>query len=424
MKNLHMKTKLSIAFSLLLAFGSCSVDDSVKSSNFNEEKIYATEQFQEIKDELDLLLQEESEQLRQIESAQSAAGTDLTEDESFVFFVIGDTELNMRGNTYAQLLNWIEHINNIETYNLEFTSGDFEENESRQITKPELLFLAGDINKDRAFGFDLPGGENFTTKQQTNQLFNKIDSDILFFPGNGNHDWDPYQYGDGSYGNNLAGLLSNLGTVQFVRSRYQKAINSSELDHSASFNYDKNVSGVASLTSAAFNYSLVYKGLRFTQLNNFLHTPAAMVTLESLLNTGPAAYFENRTDLWFQNLCNQSATENTPHVVVQHYPINTGDGWWTNYLGASPNNLRKEFLDIFEDAYQPVMFSGHNHSMLTTNVLPYQITDYTAGYFAQGYVTAVKASASKGVYAVAFINLNTLEVLEPTDFLLNYGIPQ
>jgi hypothetical protein len=114
-----MKTKLSIAFSLLLAFGSCSVDDSVKSSNFNEEKIYATEQFQEIKDELDLLLQEESEQLRQIESAQSAAGTDLTEDESFVFFVIGDTELNMRGNTYAQLLNWIEHINNIETYNLD-----------------------------------------------------------------------------------------------------------------------------------------------------------------------------------------------------------------------------------------------------------------------------------------------------------------
>jgi len=328
----------------------------------------------------------------------------------------------MRDNTYPQLENWIDHINTVEDFNIEFVSGDFDEGESKKITKPELVFLAGDINKDRAFGFDFPGGINFETKQLTNQLVKELDDDILFFPGNGNHDWDPYLWGDGGHGHNLGGLFSNNGTAQFVRNHYHRAINSTDLDQNATFNYDKNSTWFPAISSAEFNYSLIYKGLRFTQLNQFLQTPVAMVSFESLIGTGPAVYHPNRTSNWFKNICESSGEDSIPHIVVQHFPVFTGDNWWNDNLGTTSNDLRKEFLDLFSEAYQPSMFTGHLHFNRTTNVMPYEIKDYTAGYFADGHVIAVKASASKGVYAIGYVNFNSMVVRDPADYSTTYTV--
>lgn len=381
------------------------------------------EAFRESAGILHFLTEEEERGIRNINAIQQALPTSRNE-ESFVFFIIGDSELNMRGNTYPQLEALVQKINDIEPLELEFTSGDFEEGESRAITKPELVLLAGDINKDRTFGFSLPGDLNTITKQETNQLFNQFDDDILFFAGNGNHDWDPYRFGDNSYGHNLGGLLSNLGTAQFVRSRYSRGLSSTTFITDASFNYDRNTTFFPLTSSSEFNYSLVYKGVRFTQLNQFLHQPVAMVSLESLANTGPAWYFPNRSSQWFRSICDVSAASHQPHVVVQHFPINTGDGWWNDDLGGTPDQLRKRYMDIFEEAYLPVMFSGHNHTYRKNTVEPYGIEDHTAGYFANGYVIAVKASASKGVYAITHVNLNTLETRDPSTISSTYTIPQ
>ena len=331
-------------------------------------------------------------------------------DESFVFFVIGDTELNMRGNTLTQLEELIEAVNNVEDLSISFIGGDFEEEESQLITKPELLFLAGDINKDRGFGFFSE------TTGPTNQLFDQLDDDILFFPGNGNHDWDPYRFGDNSYGHNLGGLISNLGTASFVRRNYQSSLNRACCISDHSFNYDRNTTFFPLTTSAEFNYSFEYKGVQFTNLNTFLQRPIAMVSFESLVDKGPAWYFENKTKPWLQKICDDSRLDQRPHVLVQHYPVNSfsPDQWWNDYMGGELNTLRKEFLDIFSSAYDPVMFSGHNHYFSTTRILPHDILDHTAGYFAQqNSVIAVKASASKGVYAVAYIDIINGTVLDP-----------
>ncbi len=387
------------------------------------ELIENSEEYNAIKSELDSYNEKEAIVLSELESNQTPISA-LRDDEPFVFFVIGDSELGMRGHTYPQLLAFIEGINDIESHNFEFVGGDFDENESRLITKPELLFLAGDIVKDRAFGFSWIGDENYVAKQEINKLYNQLDNDILFFPGNGNHDWDPYQWGGGSYGHSITGLWSNLGTAQFVRARYNMALNNTDEESGSSYNYDRNVAWWPGIASAEFNYSFAYKGLRFTQLNQFLQQPVAMVSSQSFLGNGPAKYLRNRSSQWFQGLCDESSETSSPHVVIQHFPVNTGDSWWDDDLGGTPDQLRKDFLDILEDSYDATMFTGHNHSRRKSTIQPYGIIDYTAGYFAQGYVIAVKASASKGVYAVTHINLSTLSTSNGDIFSTTYNVPQ
>ncbi len=426
-----MKKTINVLMSVVIgcAFYACS-NDTAKEMEVKDadqaslrEIIENSEAYNEIKDQLDFYNENEEVELAELR-ANETPSDNLRDDEPFVFFIMGDSELGMRGNTYSQLLEFIEGINDIESHNLEFINGDFEEGESHQITKPELLLLAGDICGDRTFGFAWPGTENAITKQETNRLFNQLDEDILFFPGNGNHDWDPYQWGSGAYGHGITGLWSNLGTAAFVRSRYTRAINATEEESGASFNYDRNMAWWPAIASSEFNYSFKYKGLRFTQLNQFLQQPVAVLTAESLFGEGPADYLKNKTAAWFQGLCDESATSSNQHVVVQHFPINTGDSWWNDDMGGTPDGLRKEFMDIFEDSHDPIMFTGHNHSRRRTTVQPYDIKDYTSGYFAQGYVIAVKASASKGVYAITHVNLNSMSTSNGEIFGNTYNIPQ
>jgi hypothetical protein len=423
-----MRLGFTVTLLLLLLAASCTRDDltttQVSESELDDytSAVFGSADFLRHADALQEM--EDREAMELAELAGHGQNTIAPSGEPFIFFVIGDSELLMRGNTYPQLENWIDHINDIESFGLEFTSGDFEEGESRAITKPAIVLLAGDICKDRAFGFSLPGDENYIARRETYRLFNQLDEDILFLAGNGNHDWDPYQWGDGDYGHNFGGLLSNLGTAQFVRSSYFKSLNNTDEIQGNSFNYDRNVSWFRPTTSAEFNYSVVYRGVRFTQLNQFLFQPAAMVSFESIFGTGPAWYFETRAGQWFQGLCDASAENSIPHVVVQHFPVNTGDNWWNDDLGGGPDALRKRFMDIFEDSHQPVMFSGHNHSRRKTMVEPYGIIDYTSGYFAEGHITAVKASAAKGVYAVSFIRLSDLATADPSTATSTYTIPQ
>jgi hypothetical protein len=423
-----MKRGIYLLMAVLLV-ASCAKDNETGQFKADQELndytalLETSEEFQELNSTLVEMAAEEAialEALARLQEQSNAVPT----DEPFVFFVIGDTELNMRGNTYPQLEAFFHKINDIESLDLEFTSGDFEAGESMTITKPELVLLAGDICKDRAFGFSLPGDENNVTNRDIRLLFNEMDQDILFFPGNGNHDWDPYQWGDDGYGHNLGGLLSNVGTANFVRSEYTQSLNRTDLVSGTSFNYDKNSTWFPLTSSAEFNYSLTYKGVRFTQLNQFLHVPVAMVSFESLFGTGPAWYYPNRSSNWFQELCDESAEQDVPHVVVQHFPINTGDGWWNDNLGGTPDQLRKSFMDIFEDSHQPMMFSGHNHSYRKTTVQPYEVEDHTAGYFASGYVIAVKASATKGIYAITHVDLENLVTRDPSTLATTFTIPQ
>lgn len=411
---------------LFLSISSCNTADEASPSSNDVsaeyiEQLNESDAYKAIEVSLQALNDQEAIELEAIRALQSQQRSS-TSEESFIFFVIGDSELNMRENTYPQLENWIQRINSIDDHGLEFPAGDFEDGESRQITKPQLVFLAGDINKDRAFGFSLPGDLNNITKQETNRLFNQLDDDILFLAGNGNHDWDPYIFGDGAYGNNLGGLFSNLGTAQFVRSRFYRALNSSDEISEASFNYDRNAGWFQPTTSAEFNYSLVYRGVRFTQLNQFLYEPAAMVSLESLFGAGPAWYFETDANDWFGELCMGSADEDVPHFVVQHFPIRTGNSWWNDDLGTSADELRKRFMDVFANSHEPRMFSGHNHVNATTQILPYEVKDHTCGYFADGYVTAVKASASRGAYAIAYVDLNNMSATNADVASFNFQI--
>lgn len=423
-----MKRLLAVTGSLLFLLASCSDADlstSAMSAGELEDyksSVFNSEEYSEYAEGLQWLEAAEEEELAALRAMEGMSDQSVN-DEPFVFFVIGDSELNMRGNTYDQLENWIQHINDVESFGLEFPGGDFEEGESRQITKPALVFLAGDINKDRTFGISLPGDLNNVTNQDTRRLFNQLDDDILFFAGNGNHDWDPYQWNETTYGHNFGGLFSNLGTAQFVRSTYLQGLNATDEISENSFNYDRNVSWFQPTTSAEFNYSFEFRGIRFTQLNQFLFQPAAMVSFESIFSTGPAWYFPTRSAQWFQGLCDASALEMMPHVVVQHFPINTGDGWWNDDLGGTPDGLRKQYMDIFEDSYEPVMFSGHNHFNRTTKVEPYGIFDHTCGYFANGYLTAVKASATRGIYAIAYVNLSDLTTTDGQLFNNYYNLP-
>ncbi len=414
----------------LIFVASCTQDEDVAQSSINDKEkkefldlLYSNDEFNEVLAQLEKQMTDEEKTMASIDELNQTANNArmATSDEPFVFFVIGDSELSMRGNTYEQLENWINKINDVESLDLEFVSGNFEVDESKKITKPEMVFLAGDINKDRSFG---PGTENWEINRNTRQLFDLLDSDILFFPGHGNHDWDPYEWDPGVYGHNLGGLVSNLGTVDFIRNRYHQSVKKTNQVGNRSITFPRNTTWLPLVTSADFHYSFSYKGLQFSVLNNFIHQPIAMVNFESLFATGPATYFPTKALPWFQKICDASSAAERQHVVVQHYPINTSDRWWNDYLGGTPDGLRKSFLDIFEDSHEPVMFSGHQHFRVTTNVMPYGIKDYTSGYFATGHITAVKASASKGIYAVAYVRLDNSTVSDPSNFNRTYTVDQ
>jgi len=423
-------TQFSMLTMFCLVIFSCSKNEvTVAEPSLEEQEeirqlFESNEDFNNALEELLTIGAEEESNLMAIRNEQSAAALP-PEDEPFVFFVIGDSELNMRGNTYDQLSDLIDKINNIEDYNIDFIGDDFEEGESKKITKPELVFLAGDICKDRTFSFSLPGDLNHETARDINRLFNELDDDIVFFPGNGNHDWDPYQWGGGGYGHAISGLISNLGTATFVRNRYFMALQNTQEESGASYNFDRYTTWWPLITSAEFNYSVKYRGLRFTQLNQFLYQPVAMLSAGgAFTGDAPANYYQTKAPNWFQGLCDESADEETPHVVIQHFPISTGDSWWSDDMGNEGDVLRKGFMDIFEDSHEPIMFTGHRHSKKTTRVEPYSIYDHTAGYFAEGYIIAVKASASKGIYAITHVDLSGMSTYPGDVFTNTYNIPQ
>ncbi len=79
-------------------------------------------------------------------------------------------------------------------------------------------------------------------------------------------------------------------------------------------------------------------------------------------------------------------------------------------------------MDIFSTSHDPRMFTGHDHTRRITNVMPYGVKDHTYGYFPSAWVTAVKASASKGIYSIAYEDLDDLVVRDAEPVNTTYTI--
>jgi hypothetical protein len=291
-------------------------------------------------------------------------------DDAFTIVFIGDTEQRMRGNTDAEVRGYIEDLVAYTTTEEAY----FDYGDGTHRIDPELVILGGDISADR---------DTYAYKEWP--VFQPLyDAGIGFIAGFGNHDWDPPFFGDGTAGYSVAGHLSNEGVVTFTRETYKRT--AALLPDDFTYRELQKTSAQGPVT-----FHATFRGVEIANFNTFLYQPSYFYPEGWSASCNPelgGAGCQTFVSAERQIQAMERTLTNDPRrtlLVVQHYPLSTSDGWWSDF-GASGTTVQQKkdrLLSILARYEHSALFAGHNHSASTTTY-GYQgktITEHVAPYF-------------------------------------------
>ena len=323
-------------------------------------------------------------------------------DDAFTVIFIGDPEARMRGNTAAELGEYVERLLTLgDTRHEWFELGDGRTHE----IDPALVIIGGDISRDRqtSIELDLPIWEPFFA------------AGIPVLAGFGNHDWEPESWGDSpSY--SLAGHRSNESTTAFTRETYRR---SAEIEPDLAY---REVGPTADHGPVTFHAT--YRGVDIVNFNTFLYQPSYEypdgwpITCNLLGGGAGCQTFVSAVPQIeaMESLLAEGASR--PAIFVQHYPLSTSDGWWDDYDTTDTTlAMRKQrLLDMIARRDEAVFLAGHNHrsSQRAWPVGDRVVAEHVAPYFGnRGGVLAVLASPSRGILEVRTLELPAVPTSNP-----------
>lgn len=290
-------------------------------------------------------------------------------DGPFTVLFIGDSEPRMRGNTDAEVAGYVSELVSLRGP----TVRTFDYDGGRYRIDPKLVILGGDISADRttSIAADLPIWQ---------QLY---DNGIGFIAGFGNHDWEPRVWSDGSLGYSVAGHQSNESTTAFTRETYRRS--ALLTPH---FTYQE-IAPTATYGPVTFRAS--FRGVDIVNFNTFLYQPSYAYPEGWPLSCNPLGggagcqiYVSAEGQIERMDAA-LSSDQQRPTLFVQHYPLSTGDGWWSDE-GASGTTVAEKkarLLDMAARYPRSVLLAGHNHSAAhnTYPVAGRVVDEYVAPYF-------------------------------------------
>lgn len=240
------------------------------------------------------------------------------------------------------------------------------------VTKADIVFCLGDMDKDKASGTDF--------KNSIAEL--NGENGVPFITMAGNHDLSPDLWDDGSkgvtWGVNDGGAYYDGVTLDLITEQNNTAASKGGF----TLNTFTQSSGKVQIKPFAFEYRGVqfYCGQTYWFQKPY-DKPGMFSTAKFYAPDGVidalATYVEQHKD--------------QPAIWMQHYPFNYGsdcDRWWLNQ-NKNGNSLDSEVTSAYTTAAQkkdkivelmnktknPVHFSGHVHSTVTNTYS--NITDYT-----------------------------------------------
>ena len=323
-------------------------------------------------------------------------------DDAFTVIFIGDPEARMRGNTAAELGEYVERLLTLgDTRRAWFELGDGRTHE----IDPALVIIGGDISKDRqtSIELDMPIWEPFFA------------AGVPVLAGFGNHDWEPESWGENpSY--SLAGHRSNESTTAFTRETYRR---SAAIAPDLAY---REVGPTADHGPVTFHAT--YRGVDIVNFNTFLYQPSYEypagwpITCNPFGGGAGCQTFVSAVPQIeaMESLLAEGASR--PAIFVQHYPLSTSDGWWDDY-GTTDTTLamrKQRLLDMIAGRDEAVFLAGHNHrsSQRAWPVGDRVVAEHVAPYFGnRGGVLAVLASPSRGILEVRTLELPAVPTSNP-----------
>lgn len=328
-----------------------------------------------------------------------ATTTTVPGDDAFTVVFIGDSEPRMRGNTNAELSAYVANLIGYSTTR----DVRFAYDGGRYRIDPELVILGGDISADRdtSVAADLPIWQPL------------YDHGIGFVAGFGNHDWDPAMWSDGP-GYSLAGHLSNESTTAFTRETYRRTA-----ALGGGFTYrEVNPSSV----HGPVTYFASYRGVDIVNFNTFLYQPSYYYPEGwplscNLLGGGAGCQTFVSAEPQIQAM--QSLLPSDPErpvLFVEHYPLTTGDEWWSDEgaSGTTVTQKKERLLGLMAAHDNSLLLAGHNHSpgAVTHTYGGKLLREYIAPYFGGangedltqgGGFVALLVSPSRGILEVKVV---------------------
>lgn len=289
-------------------------------------------------------------------------------DEPFTVVLVGDSEARMRGNTDAEVAAYVANLAAYRTSKVAY----FDYDGGTHRIDPELVVLAGDISADRGTSIeaDLPLWEALYA------------NGIVFIAGFGNHDWDPKDWSDGP-GYSLAGHLSNESTKAFTRETYRRsALLTPE------FTYRElgqtSVHGPVTFASS-------FRGVGIANFNTFLYQPSYYYPEGWPLScnvlgggAGCETFVSAESQIAAMEQALPAETDRTV-LFLQHYPLTTGEQWWSDYEASGTTVAQKKgrLLGLAAKYDHSAILAGHNHvtGRYTHTVAGRTIPEYVAPYF-------------------------------------------
>ncbi len=333
--------------------------------------------------------------------------TPVTHEDVFTILFIGDSEPRMRDNTDDELKYYVSKLIELKTSHALY----FDIDGGTHRIFPELVMLGGDISADRT-----------TSIHNDSAIWQPLyDNNILFIAGFGNHDWEPKMWSDSSLGYSAAGHQSNEDTKAFCTWTYKKSAAVTPNFLYKAIEPVVVTSGVT--TGGPRNFYATYKGVSIVNFNTFLYQPSyqypAGWPVSCNLATGGAGC-ETFVSAASQILKMESVmTKDTNRTILffQHYPMATGDEWWSDYNASNTTLQQKKdtLMSMVAKYKHSAFFAGHNHSA-ATNIYMYnnrQFSEYIAPYFGGwggddrtqgGGFLAVLVSSTRGILEVKRID--------------------
>lgn len=345
----------------------------------------------------------------------NADGTKMTHsyrwvvNDYFVMVVLGDPEYDMRNCSLegGEIKNNVDKILSLQGK----TELYFEPYVGLRIGyRPSLVLVAGDINTDNS----TDEGEEFM------QVFGAFyENGIPCIAIAGNHDWQPYHWGDLSdykdkndYGYTRKGSSNNDKTLKMVdRSIVEsEKLGITDVHRFLSSDYGHNYREVSP-------FVFKYKGIRFYCGQCYWFQQ--WYKEGGLFPNKPATFY--CTDEIIDDLEKKIETDwgQEPAVWMQHYPLSNQKEWWHDRQGFEiDGNANQSRWRTYEDKLavmkrlicktnNPVFFAGHTHKTAhyvheNGNI---KFDEWVTGYFQSSYIYVVLMKENYGVVEVKEIQL-------------------